>query len=522
MNDEKIIFHAKEQRVFSGILTTFFFGITLLGVFHHEMWRDELHTWLVGQKSESIFNLIYQMRYDGHPSLWYICVYLLTRITSNPVAMQIFHVLVATGTVYLVSTYSRLTRIQATLFAFGYFPFYEYALISRSYALGVFLTFWCCKLMTSRRRNYGAISITLALMSNVSIYTLILALAFLVGLTIEVLAWERSVFNRGEPNGYRWGESITVLKKDFMRCYAYLAVVVMSMLLSVAQMQFLAPEDRANIEIWNFHFDIERVFLLFENIYKAFIPIPALTYHFWKGYVIGHVGQVPLGIVLLTISIFFLIRTPIPLLIYLSGLGTISFFTYTKFAGSTRHHGHIFILFMACFWLSQYYAQSFKRFDFHWLRRKTTKSRLICGLLCLNFLGGIYAFQMDWRYPFSTAKAAAQFIQAYPTENLMLAGYQDWSAASIAGYLGRDIYYPNQNRSWTFVLWDNKRRRITQDQAIKVIEQQVDQQHKRALVILNSPVMRLSQFPRLSPLRFFEGSIVRDENTYLYLLDPKV
>ena len=49
----------------------------------------------------------------------------------------------------------------------------------------------------------------------------------------------------------------------------------------------------------------------------------------------------------------FLLRRPFPLLVYASGtLGLLSFF-YTKYFGSTRHHGFLFVLFLASAWLSR-------------------------------------------------------------------------------------------------------------------------------------------------------------------------
>ncbi len=115
-----------------------FFIVALFGLCHHEMWRDEIETWMVARDSPDLATLFEHQRYTGHPSLWYLLLFALTRLTQDPKAMALLHLAIATLTVYLFLRYSPFTPLQKGLFGFGYFPFYEYALISRAYALGLF------------------------------------------------------------------------------------------------------------------------------------------------------------------------------------------------------------------------------------------------------------------------------------------------------------------------------------------------------------------------------------------------
>jgi hypothetical protein len=56
------------------------------------MWRDELHSWLVARDNASLVDMGGQVRYEKHPLAWYLVLFLLTRLTTSPVAMQLFHV----------------------------------------------------------------------------------------------------------------------------------------------------------------------------------------------------------------------------------------------------------------------------------------------------------------------------------------------------------------------------------------------------------------------------------------------
>ncbi len=73
-------------------------------------------------------------------------LFLVSRITSSPLGMQVLHLIIATCSVYVFLKYSPFTRTTKLLFIFGYFPCYEYAVLSRSYALGVLGLFSFCAL----------------------------------------------------------------------------------------------------------------------------------------------------------------------------------------------------------------------------------------------------------------------------------------------------------------------------------------------------------------------------------------
>ena len=120
-------------------ITTLFLIVGGYGAAHHEMWRDEIQAWLLARDSTSVFDLLANMKYEGHPPLWHLCLMPLTRITHSPIIMQVFHLLIAATTVFLFTRYAPFHWIHKFLFAFGYFALYEYAIIARNYALGLLL-----------------------------------------------------------------------------------------------------------------------------------------------------------------------------------------------------------------------------------------------------------------------------------------------------------------------------------------------------------------------------------------------
>ena len=59
--------------------------------------------------------------------------------------------MIAAALVYVVARWAPFSKVNKTLFAFGYFPFFEYAVIARSYGLLFLLLMIACVLISRQR-----------------------------------------------------------------------------------------------------------------------------------------------------------------------------------------------------------------------------------------------------------------------------------------------------------------------------------------------------------------------------------
>ena len=83
----------------------------------HEMWRDETHAWLIAREASTLRELFVNLEYDGHPPLWHLCLYLLSRFRSTPELMQILHGLIASLTAFLLLFRAPFTRRKLAIFS---------------------------------------------------------------------------------------------------------------------------------------------------------------------------------------------------------------------------------------------------------------------------------------------------------------------------------------------------------------------------------------------------------------------
>ena len=66
------------------------------------MWRDELQAFTVAAASNTPLDLFAKLKYEGHPGLWHLLLWVVTRFTTDPVAMRVLHLVIALGDWVLV------------------------------------------------------------------------------------------------------------------------------------------------------------------------------------------------------------------------------------------------------------------------------------------------------------------------------------------------------------------------------------------------------------------------------------
>jgi len=482
------------------VLTFFVLGLLLMG--RHELWQDEWQAWLIARDSATIRDLFNNLRYEGHPGLWHLGLFGLSRLTPQPLAMQGLHLMVATATVYVFLKYSPFTNLQKILFVFGYFPFFEYAAISRNYASGLLLLFLFCAVFPSTlRKKFLVLCGLLFLLAQTSVYGLFLVLA--LGLALVVTAFTDKSLGPGPGT---------------LELLAGLALMVAGVRLSI--LQLVPPPDSGVALGWTLDFVWPHFIRVVATFWESFVPIPAPQYHFWNTNLISDpYVKFFLSLPLLAGAGLLLLRQPLVLGVYVFGTLEILTFGYTKYFGSIRHHGHLFILFLSCLWLSaslpsrEVKAPQAKRLtDF--CRRH--KDRFVVGLLTVHLLAGVMAYGMDLGYPFSAGRETAHFIKENHLDSLVLAGDEDDAASVLAGYLNRKIYYPGSHRWGSFIISDQKRKSLKDSEILEKTRQLAANHQREVLLIMN----RELQDPANQAVKLaqFTDSMVPAEKYYLYLV----
>lgn len=526
------------------MLLTCFFVVCFIGIIHHEMWYDEIVAWMIARDSNSLYELFKNTEYSGHPILWYLGLYIINRFTNSPVAMQIFHLVIATGVICVFLWFSPFNKIQKTLFCFGYFPLFEYGIISRNYSLGILLIFIFCAYFSSRHRNYIFLAVILALLSLTNIFGLVFSLSFIGLLIIDAVTDQQQV-------RYLFARRWNIATGAIIYCFGLISSIIQiippatspyqgDLIEHIEQNIDLSDNTTSNLEyIASYIRELEK---LFTSVWRSYVPIPNFSAdkiwgtnwltdsHLLPEILTFHLGSI-LGVILsLLLLIFFsfsLIQRRKILFLY---LGTSSLMFVVFFFGRVpriRHSGHLFILLIVCFWLAEY----FPKFN---ISPRLKGSSLINAIakyqkqvftivLCLNLMAGISLYFLDLTRPFSPSKNVADYIEENNLNNLTIVGSEDTWISPLSALLDKQIYYPEISDFGTFVIlnyqWKSRVDNPKQEDILQQVARLIKQGEKKILLILNKELEKQFAELEITPLIFFETSMVpKEEQYYLYLV----
>jgi hypothetical protein len=492
------------------VFISIYFAIGAIGILNHAMWRDELNGWLLTRDSYTISELIANVKYEGHPLLWYVLLDLLNQFTANPVAMQLLHLIIATTSAYLFLRLSPFSKLQKVLFVFGYLPFYEFLLISRNYAIGLLAIVLFCIVFKTRKKTYLWVALTLALMVNTNAYCLLIAIALFITLVAEYLC--------GNLLNYRTTASL----KNIL---ISLAIFLIGISLSIAIL--LPPMDsnlQGGLTEWTVDFNLFHFAKTITRIWNGYILIliPAES----RFLDVSIFAIVSLAILFFAATIF--IKKPFILFFYLLANLEILTFTYVKFLGSARHYGHLYLVFAIALWLASYSPQS--DLVISCLKNKQSaiakwinfvnryKTTFIMTILYAQLAAGIVSFSRDLVIPYSASRDTAKYIQSQKLEQMFIAGSEDFAISPICAYLNRKIYYPETRQLGSFVLFTHQRNSLNADEVLERISEVLQQKKQEILLILNYELNTSRNDLKISFLNKFTHAFIGNEKYYLYIV----
>ncbi len=484
-----------DRNRFAVAVTLAFLVLGGIGLARHEMWRDEIQAWLIPAGSASPGELIHNLRYEGHPALWHLLLWVLTRVSMRPEAMQVLHLAISAAAVFVFARNAPFSRTVRALAVFGYFPLYEYTVISRNYGLGMLFLFAACALFPGRRRSYLPLAAALALLANSNPFAWLIALAFAGMLVLEPL-WDREVRS-------------TVRPADALASLALFGAAA-----AVAAAQMIPPPDGGFATPWFVELRLARIFRILSSVARAWLPVPNPTQPAaWNTNALWHLenwATALISLVLLGAAIVALRRSRPALLFFLAGTAALLGFSYLKYAGYTRHHGAHFLLFLACLWIAR---EKLREAD------RETRDGLLIALLVVQVAAGAWVYAQDLAHPFSAAKATAGFLRDPRFAEMLAVGYLDSIDTPVAGYLGRPLYYPQSRSTGTYVLWNDARKPgLSFEELCGALRRQLRQHREGILLVFNVPPPLCGARLKPEELAVFRDSLLPEERYGVYRL----
>ena len=492
VTDAPIAEESPAQRLrFAWLITAACVLLTVPRLLLHELWRDEAWLWLVVTEARSLADLFTPLARSGQGYLFPILCYLARQVSTSPRAMQFVHLVLVGAAAFVFARWAPMRRRERALFVFGYFPFYEYAVISRHYVAGVLLMGLACAAAASSRKSTMRsrkstifFAAAIGLLCQTTVYGFIIAMAIVCGWLFD--RWIRR-------------RELTPLSRTEIA-----ASLVLAMAGVVAGIIQLIPEPGTSfMPWWRFDWDAAHAGRVLTMPWRAFVPLLQPKVQFWNSNVLDAWPRVEAiaGLPILALAAALLWRRKAALLTF--GVGVIGFlaFGYVKFHGLTRHQGHLWLLFAAALWIG---GQSF---------RESWRSRVLSGFLILHCAAAIFASWIDLRHPFSNGPATAALIRRERLDQHPLLGHREPPAASVALPLGKPLYSPSRRLFVTHPDWGPEQRELDEHDLRCAARELARQEGKDIVLVMSN---ELSAWEELEPAGAVVGAILSSEDYHLY------
>ena len=492
-------------------LITLYFILSLIGILYHEIWLDEGHHWLLARESTSLVDLIHNTRYEGHPIIWNVLLFIISRFTADPFWMQFLHILISTSVVVIFLRKAPFSMLFKTLFIFGYFMLFEYNLLSRNYMLGVLFIFLACSFYEYRKKRFILFVLFLSLAANVHAIFLIIASGIMFIKFIELFKFKNFKFNLI----YALSWSLFILAVAF------------------ALIQIIPPSDTTYFSRITHVPFIEKLTFGILSLFKGLITVPDFrSIHFWNSNLFINIST-PISsifIILIYLLPLFLFNKNKVLILYayVSIIAANVFFYITQLT-SLRYDGMLFIIIITGLWMDHYYNYEPNKIN-SFISQKTLdkiKKIAIYTILIIQLISGIISYTLDVVYPFDNSKNAASFLKENNLHSKEIVSIS-CEGTPLSAYLEKKIYSLCANDYQSYCNWSSTCK-INNDLEYELdnsLANFVNSTRKEIIFISNHPLYSDDQLKvkgkqfvsRL--LKKFEGSILKVNDYYIYEISP--
>jgi hypothetical protein len=465
--------------------------ILVVGYSNHEMWRDETRLWLLGVEAESIKDVHYNLRNEGHPRLLhYLCYFVLGRFSEDVRTFQLFHLLLAVIAGALVA-FSRLGNHLKLLLLTSYYMLFEYAIVCRSYVLCVIgLWLFCCVWpQTESRRKMWLILLSIFLLTQSTIYGVLVA-----GVAAAVYLWKKLFDDRDYRNAALFG--------------------LISLVCAVLAIYQIIPQEGTGPEEPNMAPSVLDIIQAFSLLPRSILPLNFSLDSFWnRDFFSSCVLPFVLSISLIAFLGWMYWETKRTLFFTLCGVVLLLLFGLVYMAESARHYGHIFLVLVAGAWLFQHHDVT--------SRYRAIAHRIYFPLLLfVSSISGVYAYVQDYFRPFSDAQNTAQFIQERYDDAVLL---QDiyFAGEPICAYLNKPMLFVALRIKGRLFPWDGdkKLKYMSRNQLEQSAIYATKNQSRDVLLILNYPCKFSEEMTKeisVDLVYMSKDAIVRDERYFVY------
>jgi hypothetical protein len=379
--------------------------ILLINLWYHGMWFDELQAWSLTRSHSGIIGLLTSG--EGHPVLWYILIWPLTKLSANPDTLKLVTGLLGIGSLGLLWTRSPFSLAEKALICLGYQFGFNLSVLSRSYCPGTFLAFLFLALMPRYRDRPWLGWLVLGLLANTHFFFTLVS--FCLG-----MLWLHSARN---PKLVLRGVSL------------YVAGVAFCAFCLFGQGTGRTLRGTPVAESLN-------------AIGSGFLPISyPFNVYYWNTRASATVGITFALVSLLTFLVLFRKYPLAQGLVLFQTTFLALFFTFAH-PGQSWHVGVIFVSVLLTVWFCRI------------KKREVGPSWLFLLILLIQALFGTKAMIASKMIPVAGNRTTAELIRQLDLQESFLVGYPQFPTTAVGAYLDKPMYFLEKQAPLLYCDWD--------------------------------------------------------------------
>lgn len=488
--------------------------ITFIILLFHESWRDEAQAWLIA-RNLNIIDIFGQMKYEGHPVIWYLILVPFAKLGLPYVTVKIVSWLICNIAVWLILKKATFNLILKILFIFSMPMIYLYPSISRSYCL-IPLAITIVAIYFGQRHE-KPIQYILSILFLANTHVIMYGM---VGILLLLFYIEELIQNRK-----------TNSKEQKKKVYISLIVIIVGLILTLIPI-LISMTTNTDVSLTSNTSIFEDTKLKMENAYEKI-----MTGCFGENELILKIVAIAL-IILLCYEIRYHFKNAL-IIICTEGL---QFLIYTYvYMGSEQRVSTLILLMMFIFWI-----QNDKK-----LSKNTTKETdrelinnqkyikeqrqkeiltdiaeyILVFVLIINIVQGMYSIDKEIKTNYSSAYETAEWIKENLEDNSIFICTSMPLSSAIIPYINKDVFWsPQTLDNFSFTSWDeNYRTGYSLKDLQKRVKENFEENQNLYLIYtydFNQETMNfLEESGYIS--KIFESQIAEKEEYAIYKIESK-
>ena len=444
-----------EEKIFVIGITLLYAIITAILAFHHENWRDENQVWLLC-KNLSFLDLMKQLKYEGHPFLWFSIIYPFVRLGASVKILNIISWIIMVCSTYIVLKRAPLNKLGKIAIILTFPMMYQYVIVARSYSLIVLLTVLICAFEKHKKEYPILYAVLLGLLAN----THIIMIGLVGCITITFYIFEL-LFNRKNNT-----------KEQNKKLFIGLIIIVFFAILIVIQLSGASNS-------------IDQ---------KELMDIKSIS-----KIIIEKVRELPSGIInsntsdlqyIVTYALLIFVGVGIvdykkELLIFIFSTIWAMLIIHISASENLYLQMSVYFILLYCIWSVaeriKTYSDKNKNSDINneklkELMKKKNKATInsLAIVLVLISMASISIinswYEQDYKTNYSSAKEMAEFINNNLNDDAIIVTYADAECSTMIPYIKmKRMWNINTQDYFSYITWNEERKQLVDEEEIKAI-----------------------------------------------------